>query len=33
MLGAPLRFIYAKDLKRLPGDQFNSFVFSVGTSF
>lgn len=33
MLGAPLRFIYAKDLHRLPGDQFNSFVFSVGTSF
>ncbi|HKK02240.1 MAG TPA: outer membrane protein assembly factor BamA [Desulfuromonadales bacterium] len=33
MLGAPLRFIYAKDLHRLPGDRFESFIFSVGTSF
>ncbi|MGH9362652.1 MAG: outer membrane protein assembly factor BamA [Thermoanaerobaculia bacterium] len=33
VLGAPLRFIYASNLDPLPGDRFESFQFSVGTSF
>jgi outer membrane protein insertion porin family len=33
MLGAPLRFIYAHNLRPLPDDNFQSFQFSIGTSF
>jgi outer membrane protein insertion porin family len=33
VFGAPLRFIYAKNLKALPDDSFESFQFSIGTSF
>jgi len=33
VLGAPLRFIYAKDLNPLPDDRFDSFTFSIGTTF
>ncbi len=33
VFGAPLRFIYAKNLDSLPGDEFDSFRFSVGASF
>jgi outer membrane protein insertion porin family len=33
MFGAPLRFIYAKNLRPLPGDQFDSFQFSIGATF
>jgi outer membrane protein insertion porin family len=33
VFGAPLRFIYAKNLKALPEDSFESFQFSIGTSF
>ncbi len=33
VFGAPLRFIYAKNLKALPQDSFESFQFSIGTSF
>ncbi len=31
--GAPLRFIWAKNLTPLPGDSFNSFSFSIGSTF
>ena len=30
---APLRFIYAFNLEELPDDRFNSFDFSLSTSF
>ncbi|HEX5761019.1 MAG TPA: outer membrane protein assembly factor BamA [Thermoanaerobaculia bacterium] len=33
VFGAPLRFIYATNLDPLPGDRFEAFQFSVGTSF
>ncbi|MFL6237013.1 MAG: outer membrane protein assembly factor BamA [Thermoanaerobaculia bacterium] len=33
VFGAPLRFIYAKNLDRKPQDSFESFQFSIGTSF
>jgi len=35
VFGAPLRFIYSKNLDPLPGDEsvFESFQFSIGTSF
>jgi outer membrane protein insertion porin family len=33
MFGAPLRFIYSKNLKPLPQDEFETFQFSIGTSF
>jgi outer membrane protein insertion porin family len=33
IFGAPLRFIYAKNLSPLPQDSFESFQFSIGTSF
>ncbi len=33
VFGAPLRFIYATNLDPLPDDRFESFQFSVGTSF
>jgi outer membrane protein insertion porin family len=33
VFGAPLRFIYAKNLTPLPQDSFQSFQFSIGTSF
>ncbi len=33
VFGAPLRFIYAKNLDALPQDSFQSFQFSIGTSF
>ncbi len=33
VFGAPLRFIYAKNLSPLPNDQFESFDFNIGTSF
>jgi outer membrane protein assembly factor BamA len=33
VFGAPLRFIYAKNLKPLPDDSFESFQFSIGTTF
>lgn len=33
VLGAPLRFIYSYNLDPVPGDRFESFQFSVGTSF
>ncbi len=33
MLGAPLRFIYAFNLKPRPEDEFEHFTFSIGTSF
>jgi outer membrane protein insertion porin family len=33
MFGAPLRFIYAKNLRPLPQDNFQTFQFSIGTSF
>jgi outer membrane protein insertion porin family len=33
MLGAPLRFIYSFNLDPLPDDRFQSFDFSIGTSF
>jgi outer membrane protein insertion porin family len=33
VFGAPLRFIYAKNLDPLPQDSFESFQFSIGTSF
>jgi outer membrane protein insertion porin family len=31
--GAPLRFIWANNLTELPGDDFNSFSFSIGSTF
>jgi outer membrane protein assembly factor BamA len=33
VFGAPLRFIYARNLRPLPNDDFESFQFSIGTSF
>ncbi len=33
LFGAPLRFIYARNLDPLPDDRFESFQFSIGTSF
>ncbi|MGE5233452.1 MAG: outer membrane protein assembly factor BamA [Acidobacteriota bacterium] len=33
VLGAPLRFIYASNLRPKPGDKFDHFLFSIGTSF
>ncbi|HWM89467.1 MAG TPA: outer membrane protein assembly factor BamA [Thermoanaerobaculia bacterium] len=33
MFGAPLRFIYAKNLDPRPQDDFEDFKFSIGTSF
>lgn len=33
VFGAPLRFIYAKNLDPLPQDNFEDFQFSIGTSF
>jgi outer membrane protein insertion porin family len=33
VFGAPLRFIYSKNLTPLPQDRFESFQFSIGTSF
>ena len=33
ILGVPLRFIYAFNLDEKPGDSFDKFSFSVGTSF
>lgn len=33
MFGVPLRFIYAENLDPLPGDEFESFQFDIGTSF
>jgi outer membrane protein insertion porin family len=33
VFGAPLRFIYAKNLDPLPQDSFEDFQFSIGTSF
>jgi outer membrane protein insertion porin family len=33
VFGAPLRFIYAKNLDPKPQDSFESFQFSIGTSF
>ncbi|HEX6200564.1 MAG TPA: outer membrane protein assembly factor BamA [Thermoanaerobaculia bacterium] len=31
--GAPLRFIYANNLTELPDDEFNTFSFSIGSTF
>lgn len=33
VFGAPLRFIYAKNLDPLPQDSFEDFQFSIGSSF
>jgi len=33
VFGAPLRFIYAKNLRPFPDDQFQSFQFSIGATF
>src|SRR4029077_2278565 len=33
VFGAPLRFIYAYNLDPKPGDRFEPFQFSIGTSF
>lgn len=33
LFGAPLRFIYARNLDPLEDDQFESFDFNIGTSF
>jgi hypothetical protein len=33
MFGAPLRFIYARNLDPLRDDRFDGFQFSVGPSF
>jgi outer membrane protein insertion porin family len=33
IFGAPLRFIYAHNLNPKPGDSFEAFQFSIGTSF
>ncbi|HVT17583.1 MAG TPA: outer membrane protein assembly factor BamA [Thermoanaerobaculia bacterium] len=33
VFGAPLRFIYSHNLKPLPKDEFETFQFSIGTSF
>lgn len=31
--GAPLRFIYANNLSEKPNDEFNTFSFSIGSTF
>ncbi|HSM50877.1 MAG TPA: BamA/TamA family outer membrane protein, partial [Thermoanaerobaculia bacterium] len=31
--GAPLRFIYATNLTEKPNDEFNTFSFSIGSTF
>ena len=33
ILGAPLRFIYSRNLDPLPSDRFETFQFSIGSSF
>jgi len=33
VFGAPLRFIYSKNLEPLPDDRFESFQFSIGATF
>ncbi len=33
VFGAPLRFIYASNLKPLPDDRFEGFQFSIGATF
>jgi outer membrane protein insertion porin family len=33
LFGAPLRFIYSKNLRPQPLDEFETFQFSIGTSF
>lgn len=33
VFGAPIRFIYAKNLDPLPDDRFDTFQFSIGTTF
>ncbi len=33
VLGAPLRFIFARNLDSLPNDRFDSFTFAIGASF
>jgi outer membrane protein insertion porin family len=33
LFGAPLRFIYSKNLRPEPFDEFETFQFSIGTSF
>ena len=33
VFGLPLRFIYSKNLRPLPGDRFETFQFDVGSSF
>jgi outer membrane protein insertion porin family len=33
VFGAPLRFIYASNLEPLPDDRFETFQFSIGTTF
>ncbi len=33
LFGAPLRFIYAQNLRPLPDDRFDSFDFTIGASF
>ncbi len=33
LFGAPLRFIYSKNLRPEPLDEFETFQFSIGTSF
>jgi outer membrane protein insertion porin family len=33
IFGAPLRFIYAVNLQEKPGDEFDTFRFSIGTAF
>jgi outer membrane protein insertion porin family len=33
VFGAPLRFIYSHNLNPKPGDSFEAFQFSIGTSF
>ncbi|HXO43483.1 MAG TPA: BamA/TamA family outer membrane protein, partial [Thermoanaerobaculia bacterium] len=33
LFGAPLRFIYSKNLQPKPLDEFETFQFSIGTSF
>jgi outer membrane protein insertion porin family len=33
VFGAPLRFIYSKNVDPFPDDRFENFQFSIGTSF
>ena len=33
VFGAPLRFVYARNLDPRPQDDFEEFKFSIGTSF